>query len=289
MSAIPQDLRPLWGAALLLLASGVVHWAVYLLDGGSWEGSLSWRKSILFGLSTGVTVASLAWVWGKLPARRGDRWLPAAVAGALTVEVGLITLQTWRGVPSHFHRETPFDAAVETLMLALVVAATGVIAWLTWRSFGAVSATAVMRRAIRAGMVLLLVSCGVGFGITALGWWQLSLGNSPQVWGTAGVLKFPHGICLHAIQTLPAVAWLLERFRVTRPLGRINDWIAVHALALTYALWQTGLGRSRWDWEAVGLIVLLIGVGCGLRACWPQHPNRARGDLSSSQFAKGRL
>ena len=35
----------------LLVLSGAFHAVVFLVDGGSWEGPVSWRKPIVFGLS----------------------------------------------------------------------------------------------------------------------------------------------------------------------------------------------------------------------------------------------
>jgi hypothetical protein len=71
----------LYGAGVLLLASGLVHTVVFLLDGGGWDGPLSWRKPILFGFSFGVTVLSLGWVLSFLPRRRWLGWLLAGPLG----------------------------------------------------------------------------------------------------------------------------------------------------------------------------------------------------------------
>ena len=53
-----------YACAALLLVSGVFHGFVFLVDGGSWEGPVSWRKPIVFGLSFGVTLATLTWIVG---------------------------------------------------------------------------------------------------------------------------------------------------------------------------------------------------------------------------------
>jgi hypothetical protein len=51
--------RFLYGVAALLMVSAIVHAAVWLADGGAWEGPVSWRKPILFSFSFGITSASL--------------------------------------------------------------------------------------------------------------------------------------------------------------------------------------------------------------------------------------
>ena len=44
----------------LLLLSGVIHLAVLLISGGTWEGPVSLRKSVTFGLSFGLTLINMA-------------------------------------------------------------------------------------------------------------------------------------------------------------------------------------------------------------------------------------
>ena len=42
--------RVMYAVAVLMLASGVAHVGVWAVDGGAWEGAVSWRKPILFGV-----------------------------------------------------------------------------------------------------------------------------------------------------------------------------------------------------------------------------------------------
>jgi hypothetical protein len=146
----------LYAAGVLLLASGLVHSVVFLLDGGGWDGPLSWRKPILFGFSFGITVLSLGWVLSFLPRRRRLGWLLAGPLGVASVaEVLLITMQRWRGVPSHFNEATAFDAAVFNAMGVMVAVAALVIGAVTVWSFTSLRAAPSMAVAIRAGLVLL--------------------------------------------------------------------------------------------------------------------------------------
>src|SRR5262249_27900079 len=97
----------------VLLASGLIHFSTLVIGGGSWQGPLSLRKPATFGLSFGLTLITIVWVASFL--RLGDRWrtaLLAAFTAACALETALVTLQTWRGVPSHFNVEAPFDGLV---------------------------------------------------------------------------------------------------------------------------------------------------------------------------------
>ncbi|HEX5812360.1 MAG TPA: hypothetical protein VFY38_09680, partial [Pseudonocardia sp.] len=103
------------GAVLFL--SGLVHVAVLLVAGRTWIGPLSLRKAATFGLSFGLTLPSVAWATSFLRLRARGLVLGVFLV-ACVVETVLVTLQAWRGVPSHFNFETPFDTSV-SMTLAL--------------------------------------------------------------------------------------------------------------------------------------------------------------------------
>jgi hypothetical protein len=197
-----------------LIASGLFHLTLLWVTGAEWSGPLSLRKPGLFGVSAGLTVWSIAWVLTQFESRDHDQRVASFLSAGLLLEVGLITLQQWRGVPSHFNRTTALDATIESMMLGLILLVTAGIAWLCWRSRRLLPMVESRVIAIRAGLWLLLVSCGLGLLVTITGEVNLSNGQPPEVWGRAGVLKYPHGAVLHAIQALPLLAVLLHKFRV---------------------------------------------------------------------------
>ena len=97
----------------LLVLSGLIHLAVLLMIGSSWEGPLSLRKPTTFGLSFGLTLINVTLVASFISLSNRTRTVLLGVfAGACVLETLLVSMQTWRGVPSHFNVETPFDAAV---------------------------------------------------------------------------------------------------------------------------------------------------------------------------------
>ena len=251
-SSLLSEFRPslIMGAALIV--SGLVHLALLWFTGASWEGAMSLRKPGLFGVSAGVTVWSIAWVLTQLKPFRHDHSLATLMSAGLLLEVGLITMQHWRGVPSHFNRSTPLDAAVESVMLGLILGVTVSIIWLCVRSRQLRPMLESQAIAIRAGLWLLLISCGLGFMTTIMGEVNLANGRSPEIWGCGGVLKYPHGAALHAIQTLPLLATLLQKLRVSHAEWHLRAAIASQVLFLTHALWQTLCGRARMDVDVIG-------------------------------------
>lgn len=265
LDIVPQNSTPLEKfrvpvlVGTVLFASGLTHLALLWSTGADWSGPLSLRKPGLFGVSAGVTVWSIVWVLTQLVPRRNDPRFASLLSGGLLVEVGLITLQRWRGVPSHFNRATPWDAMIESIMLGLILLVTAGVAWLCWRAqHDLLPMTESCALAIRAGLWLLLVSCGLGLLVTVAGEMNLANGRPAEVWGPAGVLKYPHGATLHAIQTLPLLSAALRKLRVAHAAWLIRIAVHVHYLFLVHALWQTFHGRTRTDLDRNGLAALVV-------------------------------
>lgn len=256
---------PLAATGAVLVASGLAHGIVWAVLGGPWEGPVTWRKPILFGISGGLTALSMGWVWSKLPVRRWDVPLAWCTAIALFVEVGLIDVQRWRGVASHFNRATLLDSVLYDVMGALILFVTLVSVDLMVRSFRRPLPVAVdMRLAIRAGLVFLVISCVLGIWVSVHGELRLDRGLEPTRFGAAGVPKFPHGAVIHAIQWLPILAWAARRAGVA--VARRWRLVAVATfgttLVLVYATVQTLAGRGRFDASPPLAAILAIGAVC---------------------------
>ncbi|MFI5824512.1 hypothetical protein ACIA8I_36330 [Streptomyces rishiriensis] len=199
--------------ALLLILSGLFHLVVFTVDGGPWNGPVSWRKPVTFGLSFGVTLLAVVQVTSYL---RTGRRLRTALLGIFAadcvVEVGGITLQAWRGVPSHLDMETPFDT---TVSMTLAVGG-GVLAVLL-AVFAAISfrrrptGPAGMALAVRSGFAILLVALASGAAMIARGVVLTRTGHQEAAYSSTAPLKPLHGVSLHAVVVLPALAWLLSR------------------------------------------------------------------------------
>lgn len=252
------------GAGLIVL--GFVHGAVFLVDGGSWSGPVSWRKPMTFGVSFGLTTATIGWVLGWLRIDALTGWLLAVpLAAGSTYEVGWVTAQRWRGVPSHF-AEQGTDEAVWALA-GMVIALVGlVLVAVTLLAFTRLQAPAGLAFAIRAGLVILLAGQVVGALIVANG---NAIAAPPTavdhaVFGEAGAMKVPHAIAMHAIQLLPLLAWVLWRVGVDEPRRmRVAAAASVGygGLVVVSAL-QTFRGLATWDLDVLagGLLAASLTV-----------------------------
>jgi hypothetical protein len=211
--------RIAYAVAAALFLSGTAHALVLIVTGGSWLGPLSMRKAVTFGLSFGLTLASVAWATSFLTIRPRLRTaLLRAFTAASVTEVVLVSMQAWRGVPSHFNFETPFDNVV-----SMTLAAGGGVLILTVVGF---TATALvepgpdapsLRLAVRAGLVVLLVALSTGAVMIGRGVVAARAGDPQLAYTTAGSLKPLHAVAMHAILVLPALAWILRFTRYAEP------------------------------------------------------------------------
>ena len=154
-------------SAVLLVVAGLLHIPVWLLDGGSWEGTVSWRKPILFGLSTGITLWSLSVVVKNLPPYTLDRIVSWLTVLSLVLEVGLITVQQWRGRASHFNQDTGLEQWIDGLMLLLISIAFVGLIYFAFRSFGRLDLDRDYALAYRSGVLFLLASLCLPFEFSA--------------------------------------------------------------------------------------------------------------------------
>jgi len=248
----------------LLFLSGLVHLVVLVVSGATWTGPVSLRKAMSFGLSFGLTLATVVWVAHFLRLAPRTR---AVLLGALTVtsvvETGLVSTQAWRGVPSHFNFETPFDTAVSMTLAfgGFVIVATAI--GLTIGAFrSAASTSQSMRMAVRFGFVTLLAALIIGAAMIATGT-TAGRENPTAAYTAAGFLKPAHAVFMHAILVVPAIAWLLtltswpERIRVQIVA------LAAHGYAIlaVTVLIESVTRVSPLDPTVAGLVASVIGLG----------------------------
>jgi hypothetical protein len=263
--------KVLTAVGLLMFASAVFHTGVFLFSDTSWEGPVSWRKPITFGLSLGLTAITIALVALRLRIRRWASWLLLGTLAAITViEYVLVTLQTWRGVPSHFNVATPFDAFVFSTMGQAVAVLAIVLIVLTVLSFTSAKPGApALTLSIRVGMVLLVAGQILGAAVVAVGTPALVSGNEEAVFGpngvvigAAGILKSPHGIALHAIQVLPLLGWLVQqvRWREARRRRAAVSASVGYSLVLAVSIFQAYTGQGPLVLGLPALLAALAGA-----------------------------
>lgn len=218
--------RRLYAVAALLALSGLVHLGVFALDDRPWHGPLSWRKPATFGLSFGLTLATITWVTSYLRmVPRTRAVLLAVFAVDCVVEVAGITIQAWRDQPSHLNTSTATNAAIAYTLAAggavlVVVLGSFAVVALRGRVVGPPSTVL----AVRAGFALLLLGLASGAAMIAVGTTAMRTGSAAHAYDVTGFLKGFHAVTLHGILVLPGLAWLLAR--------RTDDEVLRHRIVL---------------------------------------------------------
>ncbi len=233
--------RFLFIVGVILLVSGLVHATVAvgsLVAGQEWSGPVSWRKPVVFALSFGMLSITAAWILRLLPTTRW-LWIPTVLLGAFSLlEVGVITLQKWRGVPSHFNADTPFDAAIFGIMaysVGFVILATAML--LTWVVAG-FRGNGGERLAAIVGLVSILAAGYIGGNMISVGDAHYeATGSVPYevVFGADGSAKLAHFIGMHLIQFLAVLAILASARRrlAIVALGSLGGLAVFASVSLT--------------------------------------------------------
>ncbi|HEY1178866.1 MAG TPA: hypothetical protein VGF17_22150 [Phytomonospora sp.] len=200
-----------YAVAAALFTAGLAHLIVFAVDGGPWEGPVSWRKPVTFGLSFGMTLACLVWVSSYATIRPAlRRALLGVLTAASAAEVTGITVQAWRDVPSHFNYDDGLSSAITAMLAAGGVVIVASVLTLTILSLRAAPDTAPsMRLAVRAGLLILMGAMITGAVMIAVGVTLANSGEQQAAYDTAGWLKPTHAVTMHAVGVLPALAFVL--------------------------------------------------------------------------------
>lgn len=221
-----------------MIASAGVAAVGWLVRGGAWDGPVSMRKAVTFGLAFGVTVLTVTRLSTvlQMPERR-RRTVLAVFTVACTVEVVLVAEQSWRGVASHFNRASAVDSAISTVLAvggAVIVGSAVVLAVAVARMPATVPA--LMRLAVRAGFLGFLLALGAGVAMVVRGVTLEAARSATAAYDGAGAFKPVHATTMHAILVLPVIAWLLLRSGWAPRTQRRLLWAAIAGYALTTAV-----------------------------------------------------
>ena len=212
----------------LLTIVSLIHLAMFLLlipaallDPVQILGISRWVKPMKFDISIALFAATMAWLLASLQqSDRAVRTVSGVIAVAMSGETVLITIQSLRGVRSHFNDDTALDSAIFSAMGMLILANTIAVAYAAYLTFRRPSsASGAYLAGIRLGLVLfVLASLEGGLIVGNRGHSVGAHDGGPGLplvnWSTgSGDLRIAHFVGMHALQALPLLGWLLDRRR----------------------------------------------------------------------------
>jgi hypothetical protein len=240
MTSVLADARRghpgLFGFAVAMAALVPVLALLAVVDDRVLLGAPIWLKPLKFAISFVAYAGMLAWLLGQLRQRAMQLtgWL---IVIAATVEMVIIVGQAARGVRSQFNNDTPFDAALFSVMGTTIVVlwlATLAVALRFLREPGRTPAAGT---AVRLGLAVALLGLLEGFVMVALGAHAVGVPDGgpglPLLgWSTTGGdLRIAHFVGMHALQGLPLLAAALTL------LPRLHDVVRVRILPVAAAAW----------------------------------------------------
>lgn len=222
-------------------------------------GAPVWLKPLKFSFSIMLMAYTLAFIQGYIqPNQKATgRLLTIFRIAAITLitEMVLIMVQAFRGVGSHFNAATILDNAIYSTMGISIGVFWIAMMFLMWMLFKANIGTRPMQMALRLGMIIGIIGMGMAWRMTSPtteqiaamknGTWDYQVGthtvgtetNDAHLpllrWNqTAGDLRVPHFIGIHALQILPLLVLALAGLHVTEK----KQLLIVYVLAALWAI-----------------------------------------------------
>ncbi|MGW9194158.1 hypothetical protein [Micromonospora chersina] len=221
--------RPLMLFVAAMAVLTVVAAVGVLADPRVLTGVPIWLKPLKFAISFVLYGTTLAWMLTLLPRRsRVAEWAATVIVAMSVVEMAVIVTQVLRGTTSHYNGTTPLNGALFSAMGAAIM-----VLFLAQLVIGIVAllrptADRVAGHAVRLGLGLSLLGMLVAIpmvtrtpdsapegisGAHSVGVADGGPGLPLVGWSTTGGdLRIGHFVGLHALQALPLLAMLLNRF-----------------------------------------------------------------------------
>lgn len=282
---------------------------LYNVDSRLVAGSPVWLKPLKFAISFAIYSATLLCLMSFLPKNSRSTllikilsWFYAVTA---FIEVGLITLQAARAVPSHFNVSNALDTRIYELMGFMVIGIWSVSLIISLLFFFHKSSVPILDLSIRLAFVITLFSMLLATAMlipSSEQRVQANNGIEPQIIGThsigvtsecpemipflgwnkeAGDLRVSHFIGIHTLQFLPLVAFLILRF-----LPHLQNWQKrnlIYFSAFGYlgivliTFWQAKRGQSILQPDLLTVttfLLLLLGLLGALAATLRNRPRQ---------------
>ncbi|MGC3863955.1 hypothetical protein ACPSM1_27660 [Micromonospora chersina] len=274
--------RPLMLFVAAMAVLTVVAAVGVLADPRVLTGVPIWLKPLKFAISFVLYGTTLAWMLTLLPRRsRTAEWAATVIVAMSVVEMAIIVTQVLRGTTSHYNGTTPLNGALFSAMGAAIM-----VLFLAQLVIGIVAllrptADRVAGHAVRLGLGLSLLGMLVAIpmvtrtpdsaaegisGAHSVGVADGGPGLPLVGWSTTGGdLRIGHFVGLHALQALPLLAMLLNRFLGDRLDERTRARLllvagAAYGAATLLLTWQALRGQPllRPDALTVAVAVALL-------------------------------
>lgn len=242
LTKVKKESAVLFWSAIIMVFFFIVSLAGLLIDDRTLLGVNVWIKPLKFSISIGVYLLTVGFLVTKYPySIRKRNIINHLTSWMLVIEMGIIALQAYRGVQSHYNIGTPLDSIL--FMVMGILTGTLVLIMLLFIIDTIrlkLKTSKAMQWAILMGWLVVFFGSWVGGQMIAqmghnIGVADGGSGLALVNWSTiGGDLRVAHFFGLHGIQIIPFFAfWLSKKWRSSNR----KQIIIVTLFALTYASW----------------------------------------------------
>jgi hypothetical protein len=180
-------------------------------------GSNVWMKPFKFYFSAGLMSWTMGWLLYSVNSKISRNIFSWVIIISFLFENGIVFIQSWRGVASHFNVKTPFDTLMNNGLLLFIVLFFLDMLMITIVLFSQKKMPLSQHYSwgVRMGLLIFLILSIVGFGMFLIQ--SHTIGGED---GTKGVMLFNwskkhgdlrivHFMGVHALQIIPLVSYYL--------------------------------------------------------------------------------
>jgi hypothetical protein len=248
---LSEKQKPLLIAGAVSLLGFIILAIVSLFDSTQILGINRWIKPMKFLISITIFVWTTAVYLNYLPGyKKASRRISWAMIAIFFVEMFIIILQAGRRTTSHFNVNKPVDGILFSIMGVAIALNTFLAVYLLYLYFKAeIDLPKAILWGMRLGLIVFLLGSLEG------GYMSAQIGHSVGVpdggpglpfvnWSTTGGdLRVAHFFGMHAFQTIPVFAYLLEKLKITFSTPLTFAFAAGYFATFTFLFVQALLGK----------------------------------------------
>lgn len=251
ISTLFNEQRVAMYGGLVSFAFFVVTAVLAVVDHTQILGVDRWIKPLKFFISIAIFMWTIGIFLHFLKGQeRFSRRISWAMIVIFVIEMAAIVGQPLRGTTSHFNIATPVDAAIFSVMGLAIATNTVLVGVILYRYFTReIEMPPTLLSGMRLGLILFVLGSVLGgYMASQTGHTVGAPDGGPGLpltnWSTiAGDLRVAHFLGLHALQSVPIFALVLERLRVSYRTGLTTAFAIAYFAVVAFAFIEALMGR----------------------------------------------
>ncbi len=235
-----------WASLLHLLILAFILLGL-LVDSRIVQGVNPWLRPLRFCIESLILMVTLSWLLHHPGPSKDLPFLGWILSMSLSIQIGLLCSQSYRGISVYFHQATSADKIISQFLFFCAISVAFIMAgYLILFCMTASGITQGFLWGIRLGFLFFLLGCTQALFIWKFQSWTVGgPDGSPGIpffnWSTQyGDLRIAPILGFHALQLLPITGFLLDKSGISYPLIFLvivaSGWLCLQMLVFLQAL-----------------------------------------------------